>query len=508
MVFLGLDKTGCSSPCLKDPFCDSAVVDVAILTQNVQQIVENEFDLLELDIMDITCDLFKCIFYSKDGENFCLSSHPSVCTYDPIAGPNSCYPGYGHNDSQACHLNWYVSFSSCWRRLGDCTDARSNSQNFNLTESLLSVWEKCTVPRDCWDPCVRVEIEADLGRLCSLCDLDNCTPVCSRTWTDVLTSILGQSKNKKCGGDSNGFLYEIEHDCECQVYYYDHGDCRWKPYTIRSPINPDSDPEYIGCNQTSEDADSSEDADCQIQPLYRQRQWDFYHSVVEELINEKGGGSIEDPICVIRCFANCGPVGELDPQGESGDVMPENCAYSFYARCYRKRCKNEMDGLEATCIPCKSNIKCLVQQYTICCEHPCDTENCPMDDSASICETSNKYIVRATRLLCIDGPFKRVILRVGTLFKNPNAHCQDILVRMRYCVKIPQEEFMCICGYCPAGAPTAINDQCKKRLNLSACELINIKNCRLGGCVENFKSVRGCDLLKDNTLLDNLEGTI
>ena len=178
MVFLGLEKTGCNSACIKDPFCDSAVVDVAILTQNVQKIVENEFELIELDVMDITCDLFKCIFYSKDGENFCLSSHPSVCTYDPVAGPNSCYPGYGHNDSQACHLNWYVSFSSCWRRVGDCTNAKANSQKFNLTESLLSIWEKCTVPRDCWDPCVRLEIEADLDRLCSMCDLDNCTPVC------------------------------------------------------------------------------------------------------------------------------------------------------------------------------------------------------------------------------------------------------------------------------------------------------------------------------------------
>jgi len=64
MVFLGLDKKGCETPCLKDPFCDSAVVDVAILTQNVQQIVQNDFDIIELDIMDITCDLFKCIFYS------------------------------------------------------------------------------------------------------------------------------------------------------------------------------------------------------------------------------------------------------------------------------------------------------------------------------------------------------------------------------------------------------------------------------------------------------------
>jgi hypothetical protein len=113
-------------------------------------------------------------------------------------------------------------------------------------------------------------------------------------------------------------------------------------------------------------------------------------------------------------------------------------------------------------------------------------------------------MVRATRLLCIDGPFKRVILRIGTLFKNPNASCQDVLVRMRYCVKIPQEEFLCICGYCPAGEPTSINDQCKKRLNLTACELVNIKNCDRNGCVEKFVNARGCDLDADNTILNEI----
>ena len=531
MVFLGLDKKGCETPCLKDPFCDSAVVDVAILTQNVQQIVQNDFDIIELDIMDITCDLFKCIFYSKDGENFCLSSHPSITTYDPIAGPNSCYPDRGHNDSQACHLNWYVSFSSCWRRIGDCTDKRANPPNFNLTEGLLSVWERSTVPRDCWDPCVRLEIESELDRLCSMCDLDNCSPVCSRTWTDVLTSILGQSKNKKCGtNDTNGFLYEIEHDCECRVFFYDHCCCKWQEYAINSYINPDDCPVHCGCVGTC--------GECENVPLYNQPQWDFYHSVVNELINVEGGGSIENPICITRCFKNCGP-GNVCAVNSCGDQLPENCVYSFYAKCYRKRCTNEQQGLNATCLSC-DNIKCMVEQYTLCCENPCecvdasgdsatiggaccskgllggcnqagncqpiscDSAACSAELCATGCGSSNKYVVRATRLLCIDGPFKRVVLRIGTLFKNPNPSCQDVLIRMRYCVKIPQEEFLCICGYCPAGERTPINDQCKKRLNLTACELANIKNCDRNGCVESFVNARGCDLDADNTILNEI----
>jgi len=200
-----------SSKCLNDPFCASATVDVAILTQQVQKIVENEYELIELDIMDISCDVFKCIFYSKDGQNFCISQHPSVCTWDPSGGPYPCYP-YGHNGgldascclvaddspyTRRCHLNWYVSFSSCWRRTGDCNDL-SNPRSFNLSESILSEWENnCVVPRECWDPCVRLEIETELTDICSLCDLDNCAPVCSRSWTDVLTAVESQSKNKK-----------------------------------------------------------------------------------------------------------------------------------------------------------------------------------------------------------------------------------------------------------------------------------------------------------------------
>ena len=395
-----------NTSCLQDPFCASATVDVAILTQTIDHIVESNFIQKELDIMDIPYDLFKCIFYSKDGENFCLSTHPSVCTLDTIAGPNTIYPGYGHYDDQSCHLNWYVSFSPSWRRIGDCVGINSKPRNFKLTEELLSEWENnCSLPRKCWDPCMLIEIENDLNRITSLCDLDNCAPICSRTWTDVLSSIIGQSY-KNTG--TNGFLYEDATDCICKVWYYDDSDSTWKEYSLTSSINPNPNP-------MSED--SSVDSACE-EEKFTQAQWDFYHSILHELINENDGGTIQDPVVITREFNN------------GSEVKPH--AYHFYATCI----KTNGD----VCVAC-DNVSCTLVNYTICCE-------------------ISGYIVNAVKTKCIIGPFKRVLLNVGTIFKNPHPACKDILIKMRYCVQIPEKEFRCINGYCSDGLAKNIDNEC------------------------------------------------
>lgn len=485
------------SACLSDPFCASATVDVAILTQQVQAIVENEYKLIELDIMDISCDVFKCIFYSKDGEHFCISRHPSVCTWDPSGGPYPLYP-YGHAGdytqvpdasgnpphvnccllpddspySRRCHLNYYVSFSSCWRREGDCVDLK-NPRSFNLTEAVLSEWESnCVVPRECWDPCVRIEIESELNDVCSLCDLDNCAPVCSRTWTDVLTSVMNQSKNKNCDTDTydSGFVSQVLSDDVCNVWFqsacepanppgWDVSACcppdpsKWEwggGYYKPDPANPGVT-EYNSTGAEGGLCEGSVSVDVKV------------FTILSEILKFAPGSSTsvatltqrECQCHIIECLANATSnkptfvsAAELNGCVDGNMVMPEDVLGVWLY----PTCNNHLGCLglnPAALCPADPGAKC--RKIT------------PL--RSSLAPGTTRDVVPFCALECVVGPFKRALLQVGVIFKNPHQNCKDVLVKFRYCVQIPEDDFICICGYCPYGTDNNDTNACEPCYN-------------------------------------------
>jgi hypothetical protein len=158
--------------------CNKITIDVAVLCQEYTTIEKMCNDhIINLDEIEITKDLFQCIFYPYY-ENFGINKN-TVC--------NNCF------------YQQYISFLPEYRSV--------NGKKFYLLEEIISNIESdLNISRNCFTVESLVELTNEIISINSFCDLNCCSILSSLTWCNILEIIKNYSiinDNCGCGPDSN-----------------------------------------------------------------------------------------------------------------------------------------------------------------------------------------------------------------------------------------------------------------------------------------------------------------
>ena len=156
--------------------CNKITIDVAVLCQEYTTIEKMCDDhIINLDEIEITKDLFQCIFYPYY-ENFGINKN-TVC--------NNCL--YAE----------YISFLPKYRTV--------NGKKFYLLEEIISNIESdLNISRNCFTVESLVELSNEIISINSLCDLNCCSVLSSLTWCNILEIIKNYSIiNENCDCSSS-----------------------------------------------------------------------------------------------------------------------------------------------------------------------------------------------------------------------------------------------------------------------------------------------------------------
>jgi hypothetical protein len=154
--------------------CNKITIDVAVLCQEYTTIEKMCHDhIINLDEIEITKDLFQCIFYPYY-ENFGINKN-TVCNN--------------------CSYSEYISFLPEYRTV--------NGKKFYLLEEIISNIESdLNVSRNCFTVESLVELTNEIISINSFCDLNCCSVLSSLTWCNILEIIKNYNiVNDHCGGD-------------------------------------------------------------------------------------------------------------------------------------------------------------------------------------------------------------------------------------------------------------------------------------------------------------------
>jgi hypothetical protein len=152
--------------------CNKITIDVAVLCQEYTTIEKMCDDhIINLDEIEITKDLFQCIFYPYY-ENFGINKN-TVCNN--------------------CSYAEYISFLPEYRTV--------NGKKFYLLEEIISNIESdLNISRNCFTVESLVELTNEIISINSLCDLNCCSVLSSLTWCNILEIIKNYSIiNENCG---------------------------------------------------------------------------------------------------------------------------------------------------------------------------------------------------------------------------------------------------------------------------------------------------------------------
>jgi hypothetical protein len=164
--------------------CNKITIDVAVLCQEYTTIEKMCHDhIINLDEIEITKDLFQCIFYPYY-ENFGINKN-TVCNN--------------------CSYSEYISFLPEYRRV--------NGKRFYLLEEIISNIESdLNVSRNCFTVESLVELTNEIISINSFCDLNCCSVLSSLTWCNILEIIKNYNiVNDHCGGDCGPNLESTSH---------------------------------------------------------------------------------------------------------------------------------------------------------------------------------------------------------------------------------------------------------------------------------------------------------
>ena len=158
--------------------CNKVTIDVAVLCQEYTTIEKMCNDhIINLDEIEITKDLFQCIFYPYY-ENFGINKN-TIC--------NNCF------------YQQYISFLPEYRSV--------NGKKFYLLEEIISNIESdLNISRNCFTVESLVELTNEIISINSFCDLNCCSVLSSLTWCNILEIIKNYSiinDNCGCAPDSN-----------------------------------------------------------------------------------------------------------------------------------------------------------------------------------------------------------------------------------------------------------------------------------------------------------------
>ena len=152
--------------------CNKITIDVAVLCQEYTTIEKMCHDhIINLDEIEITKDLFQCIFYPYY-ENFGINKN-TVCNN--------------------CSYAEYISFLPEYRRV--------NGKKFYLLEEIISNIESdLNISRNCFTVESLVELTNEIISINSLCELNCCSILSSLTWCNILEIIKNYNiVNDNCG---------------------------------------------------------------------------------------------------------------------------------------------------------------------------------------------------------------------------------------------------------------------------------------------------------------------
>jgi len=141
---------------------NNIIIDVAVLCQEYTQIDKVcEDHIINLDDINISKDLFRCIFY-PNGENFGIDKN-----------------FIHHNNKE---IFPYISFLPQYRTIND--------QKFYLLEKIISNIENdLNISRNCFTADSLVELTNEIISINSLCDINCCSVLASLTWSNILEII-------------------------------------------------------------------------------------------------------------------------------------------------------------------------------------------------------------------------------------------------------------------------------------------------------------------------------
>ena len=158
-----------------NPSCvsDTILIDIAVLCQDTSPVeIECPSNILELDDIRISKELFKSIFYPH-GENFGIQCELSK--NNPTILP-------------------YITFLPPWRTI--------QSNPFSLLEQVILCLENdLNVTRNCFTKCSLIELSRELTNIKTLCDLNCCSLVTSLPWSNIESIIRDEYKLYDCGCD-------------------------------------------------------------------------------------------------------------------------------------------------------------------------------------------------------------------------------------------------------------------------------------------------------------------
>jgi hypothetical protein len=146
---------------------NNLLIDVAVLCQEYSHIDLTCNDhIANLDVIEISENSFKSIFY-PNGETFGLNK---------LIMNNK-------------ELQPYISFIYPHRTI--------KGKPFSLLEEIYrAIEEDLNVPRNCFTTCTSIELTNQLSKIYTLCDINDCSVLCSLQWSNILNIIREQTYNK------------------------------------------------------------------------------------------------------------------------------------------------------------------------------------------------------------------------------------------------------------------------------------------------------------------------
>ncbi len=166
---------------------NNIIIDVAVLAQNTSAIKKHcdNSHVINLDVINISEDLFKSIFYPH-GNSFGMDK--KFCSKDGVIP--------------------YISFLPNYRTV--------NEKKFYLLEEILCNLEKdLNVSRNCFTTDSLVELTNELIGIKSLCNINCCSVLSSLTWENINDII----NNYKLLQDSQDLKMKIVPICVVSVIF-------------------------------------------------------------------------------------------------------------------------------------------------------------------------------------------------------------------------------------------------------------------------------------------------